>query len=207
MFYYNDVIQKGPFRGDIFINGEVEMLPKDAGVYFWRRSLPADPRAAIDESYFLKWLNKSISLPFLRAKGISLSTKIKQEGVTIRNDFINIESFEIGGGILSEKKKVDTTEITDTINKRSSLMNLLDDILFNFGPILYVGETDSIRTRIKEHINANSPLRLRLAELGLDIQSTTLNILLMPGSNGNERKLLEQILTHLLVSPLTFRAG
>jgi len=86
-------------------------------------------------------------------------------------------------------------------------MFLLSQIMGGFGPVLYVGETNSFSKRLKDHSMDNSPLKKRLDEIGLDINDTSVTLLPMESASEDDRKFLEQILTYLLMAPLTMRAG
>ncbi len=204
MFSFKDIIIKGPFRGDNLC--EDYDLPQESGVYMWRRALPASPEAVFDPNNFEKWLGAALAVPYVSAKDLTLTSRKDSDGLSMRNDFFRISGLEIGGERLSEKKKLDLGQL-DTIKKRTSLMNFLETIMSNMGPVLYVGQAVGIGDRMEQHTSSNSLLQKRLADLGLSLADTAVIVFLMKGSNNYERTLLEQILTYLLISPLSMRAG
>jgi len=204
MFTFKDIKIKGPFRGDNVC--ECHDLPHGSGVYIWRRALPTSPEVVFDQNNFGKWLETALAVPYISAKDLTLSSQKGSDGLSIRNGFLRINRLEIGGERLSEKKNLDLGQLS-TIKKRTSLMNFLETVMSNMGPVLYVGEADDIRTRMEDHTTSNSPLQKKLDDLGLSLGNTTVTVFLMKCSNKAERTLLEQILTYLLISPLSFRAG
>jgi hypothetical protein len=206
MFSFKDIRMKGPYRGSELVSDIIDNLPIEGGVYIWRRSLRADPQAAVNGDYFLSWIAKALTVPYVRSRDLKLGTVQEHGCVTIRNDLVNIDLFEVGGGKLTENKKESIASI-DTPSKRSALMVFLEDTLKNFGPVLYVGQADSLRSRLNSHISENSTLRKRLEEINLNFEDTTVSLFVMNGASESERINLEYILTLLLVSPLTMRAG
>ena len=76
-----------------------------------------------------------------------------------------------------------------------------------FGPAMYVGESNCIRTRTIQHISDGSDLRLRIADLTLEIEDLALYYAETPNITLDTRRLLESVLTHILGAPLTYRAG
>lgn len=191
-------------RGSDITNEFLNNLSTSPGVYIWRRCIRLEPESILRMENFENWLAKALSASFVRTNKLTLSPKFKN--LSIRANFMRLEAFEIGGGVLSQSK-VRALRDYGTIPTRLDLYHLLQITTEAFGPTLYVGETDCIRTRVKDHVSTNSPYRERLAELGLDLEDTILNYHEMPDSSQKERQLLEQILSHLLVAPLTRRAG
>jgi hypothetical protein len=197
---------KGPFRGNDLTKELVNTFPNTGGVYLWRRVTLPDPTAILNSDQFKKWIDKSISIPFFRSKNICLTDVTKINGLSVRNNFINFSSIEIGGGEITTKKNDDLEAMTTT-HERSILMDMIDKASVQFGPVLYVGEAVSIRKRVFQHILEKSPFRCRLQEHGSDINETALNFISLPNASENERQVIEQILTYLFISPLSFRAG
>ncbi len=206
MFSYNNIKLEGPIRGSELSTEMIQNFPKTGAVYFWRRIIMPDPKAALTPEKFERWLMKSISKPYFRSKNLTLSTSKKQKGITIRKDFINFDSMEIGGGNISDKKQINLNKV-DNKKKRINMIGLIDQITNQFGPVIYVGQTGSFQKRMFQHFADNSPLQSRLSDINMDINDTSVSYLSLPDANGQERELLEQILTYLLVSPLTMRAG
>jgi len=204
MFAFKDIITKGPFRGDSV--SECSELSKVCGVYVWRRALPAIPGVVFEQENYEKWLETALAVPYVSAKNLTLLSHKDSDALSIRKDFLRISRLEIGGERLSNKKNLDLGQL-NTVKKRTSFMNFLDKVMSNMGPVLYVGEADDIKTRMEDHATSNSPLQKRLADLGLTLAETTVIVFWMKGSSKDERTLLEQILTYLLISPLSFRAG
>ncbi len=76
-----------------------------------------------------------------------------------------------------------------------------------FAPILYVGQTDNLRLRVQKHLAEGSALRTRIERCGLSIDDLSLRFINLTGMNAKSRRLIERLLTHFCLAPLTVKAG
>jgi len=199
----------GPIQGsEISSYNQILNLPDNLpAVYLWKRCLRLEPECATDAERFKKWLTNAVSTPFLHASNLKIGTSHSKKQISVRSDFVRLDSLKIGGGELTKTKLDELFEGTKSVSQLQLLYLRLQDMSLRFGPVLYVGETSCLKGRISDHVGSNSPFRVRLATLNLGIEDTAFCFFPMPQSSTRERQLLEQILTHLLVAPLTYRPG
>jgi hypothetical protein len=178
---------------------------KMPAVYLWRRGLQKKPECATDIEVFKKWLNNSLLVPYFKTQDLKISNLGAVNSV--RSGFIELGHISLGGGEISKNKEEELMsqfKIKGNLNKwYRRLRNTLEE----FGPILYVGETDDIQRRVIEHSKGQTELLSRLDKVGLSIDEIIFLYFPLPSSSVEERTLFEQILTHLLIAPLTVRPG
>ena len=177
-----------------------------AGIYIWSRCLPRVPEVVTNREEFLPWLESALAAPFVRAPGVCIksSSEGTKGAVTIRPNLVEFEAFRIGGNVelSAAKRELLDTQIQST-KFRQDTYNLLQSCVLEFGPAFYVGEADCLRTRVSDHLGQNSSIRKRLNDAGIEMEeSTSLRFMRMDGATKEDRTLLEQILTHLLVLSL-----
>ena len=176
------------------------------GLYLWRRIQRYDPDCLTDAKSFSEWILRGVRAPLLSTTELRLATEKVTEGLTIRANYVKATELRIGEGDLTAKKQDQIQLLGD--NERLAAYNLLLMSTLFFGPVVYVGETSCLVTRILQHISLGSPFRMRLATLGVDISDVAVFYCTNAELESNEtRTLLEGVLTHLLSAPLTFRAG
>jgi len=199
----------GPIQGsEMSSNDHIVNLPDNLpAVYLWKRCLRLEPECATDAERFKKWLTKAVSTPFLHTSSLRVGTSQGKERMSVRSDFVRLDSLTIGGGELTKTKLDELFEGTKSVSQVHLFYLRLQEMTLRFGPVLYVGETGCLKGRISDHLGSNSPFQVRLTALNLNIEDTAFCFFPMPQSSARERQLLEQILTHLLVAPLTYRPG
>ena len=187
--------------------GAAERLPEEhPAVYLWRRVFDIDFDALFAAEKFDAFLRRMMSANYVA--GLNLAIKPPSGGtVSVRSDFIQLENLRLGGGDFTAIKADDLSGMLKGSRERQHFAQILEAASGRFGPVLYVGETDTIKGRVSTHIGPNSPFRTRLRELGLELEDTELNYLDMNGRSDSERKIIEFVFTHLFVAPLTFRPG
>jgi hypothetical protein len=196
-----------PVRGDDIEQSLLPRLQQDfACIYLWRRVLPLNDRCFLNQAAFEDYLKKHTSTHFLKSVGMVLGSARDEGEISIRPDFIRIREVQIGGGQITSAK-VEELRALENLDARLEAFTFLQRAACQFGPILYLGETECLLTRLRNHVAKGSPLRVRLGELGLDIADTMFYCFGMDGTKKRVRQMYEQLLTHLLVAPLTFRAG
>lgn len=199
---------QGPFSGrDIdrpFLEGRLgKGVP---GVYLWRRVQRQDPDCLVSSEDFLRWINRGVQAPLLITDGLRLSSDKRKGALSVRANFLETSHFSIGGGTLTETKVAQLEDLDD--NMRMFFYNRLIEATYTFGPVMYVGESDCLLTRFSQHVTGSSALNERLYTLGLSL--TDVALFFCTDSTLAEkatRTLFESMLTHMLGTPLTFRAG
>lgn len=198
---------QGPFRGDVVENRLLARIKEKLPcIYLWRRVLPLDDVCLTSFEAFETYLKKSILVSFMKSEGLVLASSRDEGDVTIRADFVRIGGVEIGRGELTSAK-IEQLHNFKSLEPRVEAYRFLLDSTAAFGPVVYVGETDCLLSRIRQHCANNSPLRSRFVGLGIELDQAVLYYAPMPGTTKAFRQLYEQVLTHLFVAPLTFRPG
>lgn len=195
-----------PIRGDQLSAERIDGLPDLPGLYMWRRAIMLSPECLFKSELFRDWILAAASVPLLKTDEL-LFAKPDGKMASIRPAFARTSQIVIGGGELSRKKLMTLSSIALDSKTRGGLYDLIRETTDTFGPVLYVGEAASLKSRIGEHCKPGSPLQLRLRQHQLTIEDTTLVITPLPAASKEERQLAEQVLTHILVAPYTFRAG
>ena len=116
---------------------------------------------------------------------------------------------QLCGGDLPGQKREDLHAFLSVASNRAWLSRLLDD-LGQHAPALYVGETESLATRIRQHMSGQSPFGMRVeANQYLDWRVLDLYYAdLGPGpGNVNQRTALEYLTAVLSVAGMTSRPG
>ena len=63
-----------------------------------------------------------------RSKQLAIDNPKGLKELIVRKDFLTISNIEIGGGKLSAKKNEDLDNITNSLSKRKSIYNILQQI-------------------------------------------------------------------------------
>lgn len=177
------------------------------GVYLWRKVLRDDDSCIFSPEDFTKWILSGIGSPLFKTSRLRVESDKAEGRLTVRANFLSLQQLEVGGGELPDEKRNNLMKLAEFPEGASDLYSFFHSATHSFGPILYVGESDDLLGRFRQHLSEDSPLRTRLAELELDVPDTALFYCKLPGITKPERQLLESALTHLLVAPLTYRAG
>ena len=173
----------------------------------WHRTICLEPSAIKDIERFKRWIDNILAPYWIRADRLTPAYESGEDKLNVRTDLIEIESMKIGGGTLSALKQKTLEELSTEPQYLISLYNILQNSLDCYGPVIYVGQSEKIRTRVFDHISLNSPLRKRLKLLDLSIEDMAFRYFPMPDSKKSEREILEQLLSVLLVAPLSLRIG
>jgi hypothetical protein len=199
-------IKWNPIQGneleDAFDRGELkEVLPNCQAIYMWRRNLVLPKFILSDQSKLYEWIETSLNIPIAQIVNKELS------------HYATIESLTIGGLGLSNDK----AETLKDMIKKPNNRKFLRDFLRSFGemvPPLYVGETNTLVRRIKEHLNGDTGLKEVIVDaLGLDWKDVDLWYLnLGPSAENtitskNRRTLLEMMSTRFTIAGWVKRTG
>jgi len=199
----------GPHRG-AQLSGDYfgGLLDKNTpGLYLWRKVLRDDDSCIYSPEDFVAWVSSGVGSPLFKTSRLRVESDKADGKLSVRANFLSLQQLEVGGGRLPDEKRINLMELAACPEAASDLYSFFHSATHSFGPILYVGESDDLLSRFRQHLSEDSPLRTRLAELELDVPDTVLFYCKLPGTKKTERQLLESALTHLLVAPLTYRAG
>jgi hypothetical protein len=199
---------QGPFVGSQENRASLETrLSKDKpGVYLWRRVQRYAPDSLVSPDEFSRWILRGVQTPLIRTDGLKLNSTSQKGLLSVRPHYIQAQQFSVGGGDLGQRK-VDQVLSLDA-DKRLSLYSDLIETTNLFGPVVYVGESECLLTRLTQHVLGLSSLTDRLQNLDLELSDVAFYYCTHECFVGSEsRTLFESILTHLLGAPLTFRAG
>ena len=197
----------GPIHGNLLQATSGIQVPLGGGVYFWRRTTRRDPEALRDAEAFRDWLAHSISLPSARFSDFEARSPMGSTLITVRPGYVRFGRLEIGGGALSAVRSELLVQMAHNPEQRSRLASILRQAGERFGPVMYVGESATLRARALQHASGQTPLLARLGDLGATLDELDFWCLALPDMSDEERQLVEQALTHFLGSPLVMRAG
>lgn len=195
-------------RGDMLVSNVIPTLPPGVpAVYVWRRAVPRNPNVIESGESLGRWIANGMAGGFMKAARLVLARPSVDADLAVRRDFLRVDGLQIGGGRLSRDKLASLQAISSSPSDRLATFRIVQDGVERFGPILYVGQTECLRQRLTDHACGTSPLTSRLGDLGLELGDTIVYYLPMVQSSQAEREMIEQILTHILVAPLTYRPG
>ena len=199
----------GPHKGGILSQSyfAARLLPGVPGLYLWRKILRDDDGCIFSPTAFMSWLERGIESPLFSTDRLQVASDKEIGKLSIRANFLALHRLTVGGGRLPDEKREALTALANDPNEASRLYNFFHTSTCAFGPVLYVGESEDLSARFKQHMAEESPMRSRLGELGLTLSDTALYYCRLPNTSKSFRQQLESALTHLLVSPLTLRAG
>lgn len=204
-----EIVWKGPYYGADFDNSVSfsREIKKKPGIYIWRKVFKTDTEFLADVDSFLSWITSTANSPLASTDELIAKSK-SGESISIRSEYARITRLVIGSGDISSKnQKIE--EMAGARNDRENLYDMLLSASHKFGPVLYVGETDDLCRRVKEHLAVGSGFRKKIEDIGLSINDVAFYYMELPEFEygETERKAIESILTHALGAPLTTRAG
>ena len=197
----------GPFTVDGLQAAALRQVPVVEGVYLWVRGLQLDPECAIDPTLFAATIEAMVRLPYIQSNELQLRTIPNARRITIRHRLVNLGDLTVGGGRLSQAKSEHLQRVSAKPDERLTLFRLLTESIGRFGPVLYVGEAQDLRQRIRSHITAGTQLLELARTTGIAQEHLLLYCLPLPNLSEQTRTLVEQVITHILVAPLTRRPG
>lgn len=204
---------KGPIPSDP--EAVAQSVPATPGIYAWRRIIPRDDNALKSPEEAVRWITHAVQSPIFRGGPIDLTSGASDDADSkrrrrMRRGFATIESLQIGGGHLPDSKRSHLHNIVKNDRSREYLYRLLRESSDQYGPILYVGsatKTGGLRQRITQHVQERTSFAKRLKSAGIPLASMRVHVLPLPAVNATTIELLEALLTHLLLAPLSVRAG
>lgn len=196
----------GPLSAELLGAGRLARVPSTPGVYLWLRGFQLDPECAVDSTLFSRTVEQLVALPLVRSAHLQLRTARRQQ-VTIRPGLIHFRELTIGGGHLTGSKKTQLEDVATSDHDRLLFFQLLRDTAAYFGPVLYVGQASDLRQRVHAHVTSGTSLLELTDNAGITPAHLLLYCLPLPDLTVASRTLLEHLLTHMLIAPLTRRPG
>jgi hypothetical protein len=182
-----------------------DSLPRQAAVYAWQISPPTDPHAISDENSMFELVKRIAFSPVLSISHATLSS-LPGRPRSVRQGFIKFDRIQFGGSVQDESILADLRRQVSSAKGRDRIASYLK-AAEEFAPVLYVGQTKNIRRRVMSHLSMHSSLRKRVEACGLQVDDLVLRFIEMPASSKTERTIVERLLTHYCLAPLTVRAG
>lgn len=132
-----------------------DLVPECQAVYVWKRSLLPPAGAANSPSTFVEWIDRVLKTPSAVVAEHSLS------------HFARLNRLEVGGGGLSDQKHQTLQSLATSPQHRKLIIKYIKN-LDHYLPALYVGETNNLVRRTKQHLNSETDFAVMLEEeLGL----------------------------------------
>lgn len=186
----------GPYDGsrliEAFYNNELEgYFNNEPAVYLWLRRLsPTGSQIATQET-FLDWINAELKRP---------------QGVVVDNLLhMGTMTFAVGGADLGTRKLEALSKIAETRMERQRIQTLLR--AFDYTVALYVGESESLLGRMREHLSGRTDFAERMSTSGYTWESVGVKYVAVPEYTIAQRRALERSLSILMLAPATSRAG
>lgn len=178
-----------------------DLIPKSAGIYLWRRRLQIDPSILSDSDVIGAWLEAECRKPM----AILSEKRINYSATWL--------GMRIGGGQLTSDKKGALIKAASSGRKREHLSSFIAS-LNAYTPPLYVGESNNLAKRVKDHLSGETRLEAYVrGKLGLRWQDLELNYLKLTDASelSDNVKSYQQLLEYIaqtILSPFgTERPG
>ena len=177
-----------------------QSVPPASAVYAWKRSFRAPRGLASDPVSLARWLAETTKTP---------SAILPQKELS---HYLLLHGLSIGGAALSEAKLQTLEEWVKEVKCRRWLLEVMESI-GALAPPLYVGETDNLARRVKDHLGYKTDFSITLRDkLKLSWQDCELWYCLLPEelitvSPKERRTLIELVVARLTVAGCTSRPG
>jgi hypothetical protein len=183
------------------VNDAVE-VPAEPGVYFWRRILRFDRYRLRDGDSVEHWIRRKAEAPLALLPSLRIDADPDATKVGVRSNFFLIREARIGAARLEGKEILPTG-----VAERQAFLSQVEDLLACFGPVLYVGSSENLQRRTREHLGGQTALADRLKECDLGFGDVALSYVVLDSRSDDYRFKLEFLMTHLSGAPLTKKAG
>jgi hypothetical protein len=193
------------FRGDeledMFLRSEDlgTVIPRGSAIYAWRRLLTPPSSVASNPALLTRWIAECVKIP---------AAKLPRQDVA---HFLSLDGVSLGGSPLTEDKLATLKGWLTESRSRKFVADVVASIT-ELVPPLYVGETDDLPRRIKEHIAHETDFSCTLASLGLKWSDCKLYVCPVPAEfltvNAKARRtLIEMVVSRLAIAGCTSRPG
>jgi hypothetical protein len=168
-----------------YAGGSPSDVPNSPGVYVWRLKCGEELDPSLPMSEFLDKLQRNLERP----SGLLPTTQL---GTTVR-----IGEIAIGGGQLTTEKVKFLTDQFGNANARRALAGYCH-ALDRFAPILYIGKSMHLKTRLADHVNGQTDLKEYVyGSLKRQWRDLAVSYLLLPSELVVDRDRADQLLSTL----------
>lgn len=174
-------------------------------VYAWQLTPISDPFVLASADKLCEVIDRLVYSPILTIKAATLAPR-RGEKRSVRRGFIEFDRIRFGANSPSEAERDEIRQLAASPEGRAQISDYLS-AASEFGPILYVGQTKNLRGRVRKHLAEGSALRTRIESCGLTVEDLSLRFIDLSGTNAKSRRIVERLLTHFCLAPLTVRAG
>jgi hypothetical protein len=122
-----------------------DIVPPRGGIYVWKRRLVAPSTVIADTSSCEKWVREVCAQPSGRLGRKALGPSVWTEGL------------QFGGGQLTVEKENTLAKISSNRRRRELLVAFLESLSEFMHPI-YVGQSNSLSKRVKQHLRGETGL-------------------------------------------------
>jgi hypothetical protein len=192
----------GPISHDVLLATEAAEVPCMPGIYIWRRVLRFDPIDHPSHESMEAWVRRQAELPIAVLPMLQIARNPDEPGTGIRPGYAVMRDLRIGAARLPMEGLLPTET-----HARVDALTFLSEMTKEFGPALYVGESEDLQRRVREHVSGSTGFSRRVEESGLQMSDLVLSGVTMGSSSPAKRRQLEFLLTHLVGAPLTRKAG
>jgi hypothetical protein len=186
---------------DMFLRSEDlgTLLPRGSAVYVWRRHLTPPSEIAGNGALFARWMAEAVKVP---------SAKLPRQDLS---HFLSVDGVSLGGNPLTDDKVSTLREWLIDAQSRKWMAKFVGSVS-DLAPPLYVGESDELPRRIKEHLNGDTDFSTTLLALGLKWTDCRLSVCPVPSEMLKvdakaRRTLIEMIVARLAIAGSTSRPG
>jgi hypothetical protein len=190
------------YAGDSLAIDDAAEIPSTPGVYLWRRVLRFDPVQYAKFQAADAWLRKQAEAPLAILPQLRLSADPTARETGVRSSFVLIREVRIGAAKLEGREILPTKD-----DDRNLFLTTVEQLMSEFGPVLYVGSSGNLRNRVRDHLRGQTGFIGRLEECGLSLADVALSFVTLENQDESIRFQLEAVLTHLVGAPLTRKAG
>ncbi len=196
----------GPFWGvDLELDGACQ-VPELPGIYIWKRAAIRAPLAGTSSERFTQWLEQHCTPPLAVFERLHLATPSGGGEVRVRPGLLGVQGVRIGGTSIDESADQLTAGPWPS-DGLSDAHGIASDAIDRFAPVVYVGETKNLQTRLKDRAVGSTGLLARLQTVGVGLEQLVVYCYAWPNSTASWRKRLESRLTDALLAPLVRRKG
>ncbi len=180
-------------------------LPARAAIYLWQLRFVPTAEVCCSPELLTDWIGRLVACPLLHVTDSALGP-IDGGKRTVRRRFLTFQGVSLGGAQFGDSERAALLDLLQLPEKRLQVCEVLQQLAL-VAPVLYVGQTRNLRRRILGHCRGGSKLNDRVAAAGLRLDHLSLRYLLVPELGVGERRLLERVITHICLAPLSMQAG
>jgi hypothetical protein len=175
------------------------IIPAGSAIYVWKRLLVPPAAIVANGALLTKWLSDCVKVP---------SARLPRQELT---HFLSLEGVSLGGSPLTDEKISTLREWMADNQSRKWLAKVVGSV-GDLAPPLYVGESEDVPRRIKDHLGGKTDFSIALERLGLGWADCRLSVCTVPSEllkteAKARRTLIELIVARLAIAGSTSRPG